>query len=840
MLKTSYFLLILIFISSYLIAQPQGQWTWMNGTNTANAPAVYGTQGVFAPGNTPPGSYEGGEFTDHQGNFWMYGGLDESTGDNYCDLWEFKSGLNQWAWINGPGVSNTLPVYGTQGIAAPANQPGSRTWGVATWVDNNNNLWLFGGMDASSGNIYSDLWQYNITTGEWTWMSGPQGGGNPGIWGTLGIANPANYPGMRYEVNGSWTDANNNLWLFGGYSGGGAYSDMWKYSITTNEWTWVNGPNTTGGAGNWGTKGVASPANIPCGRMVYCKWKDNTGNFWFFGGDDGNSSYNDMWMYNPATNEFTWMSGTNNPNDPGSSGALCTSSANYCPSSRFENRAFWTRGCNNQNFELYGGAFDPSGQTCYGDLWDYNVTTNVWTLMNGTTGSQIPAVYGAITVSAPANNPGTRMGQIGWKDNSGNLWLFGGCYTWAGNYLNDMWRFVPDTTCPSAANGNVAASFTISPDTGCAPFLVTFTNTSTGGTSYQWNFGDGNTSVLTSPTHTYNTVGTDTVTLIVHSVGVCGNTNDTVKHTVVIVAQPIVNLGPDQSFCDSISVTLNAGNPGATYTWSTGAATESITVTNPGTYWVNVQNGSCSASDTVNITAGIPPAVNLGPDIKLCFGQQDTALNAGNPGMSYLWSTGETTQKIPVSSSGDYWVRVDDNGCFGYDTVRVAIGPPLTVSLGPDTTICPGDQMIIDAGKNYTSYSWIPGGESSHFIIINQPGTYAVTVTDSNGCTAETSIWINDFCPSDMYIPSAFTPDGNGFNNTFMAYCNAVAEFHMYVYNRWGQDIFESEDISQGWDGTFMGQSAPQDTYIYRVDYKLYNYTELQKHTKVGTVTLIR
>jgi len=318
-----------------------------------------------------------------------------------------------------------------------------------------------------------------------------------------------------------------------------------------------------------------------------------------------------------------------------------------------------------------------------------------------------------------------------------------------------------------------------------------------------------------------------------------GNCVATDSIHVTFTPLPVVNLGPDQALCNGNTATFDAGNPGDTYIWSTGANTQTITVSTAGTYWVRVANGTCIGTDTVNVITSLSASVNLGPDIKLCNGAS-IILNAGNPGMNYLWSNGETTQTINVTTSGTYYINVSSNGCTGSDTVNVVIEPPLTVSLGPDTTICPGDQLVIDAGKGYAAYSWIPGGESSHLLIITQPGTYGLTVLDSNGCIALTSIWIADFCPSDLYVPSAFSPTGNGINDLFFAYCENVAEFHMYIFNRWGQQIFDSEDISQGWDGNYNGEPVPQGTYVYRIDYKLYNYAELQKHTKVGTVTLIR
>ena len=348
------------------------------------------------------------------------------------------------------------------------------------------------------------------------------------------------------------------------------------------------------------------------------------------------------------------------------------------------------------------------------------------------------------------------------------------------------------------------------------------------GDTYLWSNG--------AITQTINPTLSGTYWVHVTANGACVATDSI---NIIFTPSPIVNLGPDQSLCNGNTALLNAGNPGDTYAWSTGANTQTITVSTAGQYWVQVANGTCIGTDTVNVTVGLLANVNLGPDINLCNGAS-TTLDAGNPGMTYHWSSGETTQTINVSSSGTYYVNVSNNGCSGSDTINVVIGPPLTVSLGPDTTICPGDQLVIDAGKGYSSYAWIPGGESSHLIIINKPGTYGITVVDSNGCIARTSIWVDDFCPSDLYVPSGFDPDGNNLNNVFMAYCDNIVQFHIYVYNRWGQLVFESEDISKGWDGTFNGTPAPQDTYVYRIDYQLYDYTQVHKHNKVGSVTLIR
>jgi gliding motility-associated-like protein len=349
------------------------------------------------------------------------------------------------------------------------------------------------------------------------------------------------------------------------------------------------------------------------------------------------------------------------------------------------------------------------------------------------------------------------------------------------------------------------------------------------GNSYLWSTGAVTQSI------TVSTAGNYTVTLT-DANGCVGTSAPT---TITINPLPVVNLGPDQNICIGQSTTLNAG-AGTVYLWSTGATTPTISVNTTNSYWVQVTNGACTGTDTVVVIVTTPPIVSLGQNIKLCAGGTVT-LDAGIPNNTYLWSTGDVTQTTIIATTGSYWVRVGSNGCYGYDTVNVGIAILINFSLGSDTSICPGDQLMVDAGKGYSAYFWSPGGESTHYIVVQQPGTYVCTVSDSFGCSATSTKFIHDYCPTDMYVPSAFSPDGgNNRNLSFMAYCTGAVEFHMYIFDRWGTLQYESEDISQGWDGTINGTPAAQGVYVYRIDYKTYNFLDLQKHTKTGSVTLIR
>ncbi len=263
--------------------------------------------------------------------------------------------------------------------------------------------------------------------------------------------------------------------------------------------------------------------------------------------------------------------------------------------------------------------------------------------------------------------------------------------------------------CPPTFNP--IAAFTASPLAGCAPLLVTFTNTSTGATAYHWDFGDGGTDTVANPTHTYLTTGTDTVTLIITGTGPCssGLGADTIKQVITIVTAPIVNLGNDTSICTGQNVTLNAGNLGATYLWSTTETTQTISVNTAGTYWVIASYGACADTDSVVISISSNLNVAIGNDTTLCNGQSLT-LNAGIAGATYLWSTTETTQTISVNSSGTYSVNVNNGGCTGTDTIIVTFVAAPLVALGNDTTFCSGQPITINAGNPGASYLWSNGG----------------------------------------------------------------------------------------------------------------------------------
>jgi N-acetylneuraminic acid mutarotase len=251
----------------------------------------------------------------------------------------------KWTWVSGSNTINQIGIYGLQGTADPSNVPGARCAAVS-WTDPQGKLWLFGGWGSDSVGVFgwlNDLWKYNPATFEWTWVSGSSTANKEGIYGTKGTGNASNVPGCRDEAI-SWIDPQGKFWLFGGYgydSSGTVWylNDLWKYNPITLEWTWVSGSNIFGQNGIYGTQGTASALNVPGARARAVSWIDSSGKLWLFGGFGYDSSghmywLNDLWEYDPATPEWTWVSGSNVVNQAGIYGTKGMAAPGNVPGAR--------------------------------------------------------------------------------------------------------------------------------------------------------------------------------------------------------------------------------------------------------------------------------------------------------------------------------------------------------------------------------------------------------------------------------------------------------------------------------------------------------------------------
>ncbi len=361
------------------------KWTWITGDSAISKNGIYGSKGVTAAGNMPGGRTVSSHWKDASGMVWIYGGggLAHSGGYGYLsDLWKYNPVTNQWTWVAGDSISNQHGVYGTKGVSAAANKPGSGMHDN-TWIDAGGNLWLFGGAayaaSGFAGNT-NDLWKYTTATGQWTWILGDSTTQKNGVYGTKGTAAAANTPGVRVGST-CWKDMSGNLWLFGGAGlpasgpAAGYENDLWMFNTATSQWKWVAGDSTLNKYGVYGTQGVATAANYPSARYCTLTWIDSSNNVWMFGGQ---------------------------------------------------------------------GYAASTGVGLLSDMWEYNTATGRWAWMRGDSTLNKYGVYGAKGSASAPNKPGARGIAAGWMDAAGNPWIFGG-YGYAAStgiaYMNDLWGY---------------------------------------------------------------------------------------------------------------------------------------------------------------------------------------------------------------------------------------------------------------------------------------------------------------------------------------------------------------------------------------------------------------
>lgn len=389
------------------------------------------------------------------------------------------------------------------------------------------------------------------------------------------------------------------------------------------------------------------------------------------------------------------------------------------------------------------------------------------------------------------------------------------------NFVND------EFTAPFVAN--------FSFDFTCIGQPMSFTDSSlSNARSWRWTFGDvaaaGNdTSSLQDPIYTYAAPGTYNVTLIA---GDGCNVFDTITKPVEVGVNLPVNLGGDTAFyCIGDTAFISSNIIAGSFEWFTGQpggpwvpladTTPAYSTTTSGWYKLEADNGNCAGEDSIYVFINNNPiTVDLGPDFPLCIGATEI-IDAGNPtATSYAWSTGDNTRTISITQPDTFWVVVTDRGCVATDTIIVSLDSTTAINVMSDTTLCPGEELRIDATAFGTSFLW-SNGESSPSITVIDTGTYIVEVTTSNGCILYDTIRVNYRCDTKVFMPTAFSPNGDGLNDFFRPALQSVDEgdYEFLIYNRWGQLVFFTTNPLIGWDGKTNGRPADPGAYQYIVKY---------------------
>jgi gliding motility-associated-like protein len=247
------------------------------------------------------------------------------------------------------------------------------------------------------------------------------------------------------------------------------------------------------------------------------------------------------------------------------------------------------------------------------------------------------------------------------------------------------------------------------------------------------------------------------------------------------------------------------------------------------------------------------------PVIEYCSGES-ALIDLEIPQRNYtiIWNNRDNTQttttdQLQVSNSSPGYVGFTiqhGNGCEEKDSIFLQVNNlPLVNAQADKLLVKYGVQVQLDAatGPGIIGYNWTTAAQLSDpaiknpTTIISNPAWYSVLVTDANGCRNSDSVFVNMFdecMESFVFVPNGFSPNRDGVNDCFgVLYAPSATEYKLVIFNRWGEKLFETTDISGCWDGTYKGAEAMVDSYSYVIGFRCYNGKFI---TKKGVITLLR
>ena len=381
-------------------------------------------------------------------------------------------------------------------------------------------------------------------------------------------------------------------------------------------------------------------------------------------------------------------------------------------------------------------------------------------------------------------------------------------------------------------------------------------------TTYQWQVNSQNIGINSAQFSSTTLKNNDTATCILTTTTNCGTNQKIVSNSIVINSTPLVQtavniIASNDTICkgDLVFFNATASNTGVAsiYQWQLNG--QNIGNNEPILSLTSLNNGDkvnlivrsdtlCPVnanpvSNTVTINfKPTAPHVNLGSDKRLCF-ETSTTLNPNFSYESYLWQNGSTATSFVTTFAGLYWVQVKDAcGNISSDTLALDFFAKTKDLLPKDTSICIYETIELKPAVLLKSYKW-SNFEQSATITIDKPGVYWVNGNDHNGCAASDTIRINlKNCIKGFYIPNAFTPNHDSKNERFYPLIfGALEKYEFRIFNRWGELVFESRKINEGWDGRFKGIDQPSSAFVWQCIFQFRNESTTYKK---GTVLLLR
>jgi gliding motility-associated-like protein len=847
-------MLLLQLISAFCMSQTSGAWAWMKGSKVeAVRKAVYGTKGVPSPANTPPPTYEGLSWTDLQGNFWLYNGnmVDNSVvwkfdplinqwtwmsgdtlGFNYkqgvvgvpsatatpgdrhygapcwtdlqgnfwlfgalngndnmqCDLWKYDPVTLQWTWVRND--TQIYGTFGTKGVPDPKNNPPGVMECKATWVDNDGNLWMYGGIGHNNYE-YAVMWKYDIKANMWTWMAGGTDNFSQPIYGTKGVPHPGCTPGSRWSY-ARWKDVAGNLWMFGGYSHAkeARYNDMWKYDIVTNQWAWMGGTKNSNDKGHVTFTCVASKEDYPASRLESTScWTDACGNFWMYGGYDDirypADVFSDFWVYDYTADKWTTIHGSTNFN-----------------LNKYQKPVYGTQGV--LDIANYPGAragactwIDKSNKVwLFGGMYDMKLTNDLWKFVPD---ADCPGQKDNVTISA---SPAASV----CKGDSIVLSAHGAAsYIWQpGNIAGSSIKVSPSSTTVYSVSGVAVCG------RGTDSIVVTVQD------SIEVKVSPVNPVICPGTSVTLKASGADTYTWTPASW--LSSTSD----SVVVATPPWATL-----------YTV-VGKKGAC------KSSKTVTVATSLNLSIDVTPAEltlCSGDSAIIIAHGAM-TYSWQPPFGLNKTTGDTVTAAPLTTTFYTvtgkWNNCSGSKQMKVRVSDVDTLSLLSSFCDG-DSVATVYAPKGIA--GPF-------QWLID--------NLIVTGATADSINIDPRFIHQLKLQwVLNGCT-RTSTKIERTSAVLTFGPTTntFTPNGDGVNDVFFPYIHStqnadqlnyyLKDYTLQIFNRWGDLIFMSDNPNVGWLGKGInGETATEGVYYWLTSFHT-RCNESEKYTNKGVVQLLK
>ncbi len=361
---------------------------------------------------------------------------------------------------------------------------------------------------------------------------------------------------------------------------------------------------------------------------------------------------------------------------------------------------------------------------------------------------------------------------------------------------------------------------------------TTTTLTASGASTYTWNTGATNASVIVSPTVT------TTYTVESGSTGGCSGGSSMAVATVSVVPNLPVSITGDTFLCVGQTTTLTASGA-SNYIWSAnagGVTTASVVLSPTVTtiYSVVGEAGSCIGQAIATVTVVSHPLVSVTGNTFICVGNTTTLTASG--ASNYIWSTGANTPSVVLSPTvtTNYAVIGEIGTCISQTVATVNVINNINVSISGDTTICYGEQSVLTA-NGATNYIWNTGAISAAITISPTGSTSYMVVGTMGTCTAQAVAMVSVNTLTDFSMPNIVTPNNDMVNDYIDFGKYQFSSMQLDIYNRWGLKIFESTNPACIWKPT-----ADDGTYFYIIQYSVDCNNEPQSKTLKGFVTLIR